>query len=127
MKATTRFMKSFGFYSFATVLLRRGSTAAEWAGFLPTMTRGRMFNPRFSPAQLTNISAALEKYFGPDAPYLGPDAEAPKLDQVKHTDISDAALNATIREYTPPSPGVMSHSIMVDSNDIALFSEYDNQ
>lgn len=116
-----------GCHSFATVMLRRGSTAAEWAGFLPTMTRGRMNNPRFDAPRLAAISQALEKFFGPDAAYLGPNADSPKMEQVKHTDVSDAALNATIREYTIPSPGAMSHSIMVDSNDIAWFSEYDYQ
>jgi streptogramin lyase len=86
-----------------------------------------MFNPRFTPEQLNFLGQALEKYFGPDAPYFGPDADAPKMSQVKHAEMSDAALRATIREYTIPSPGAMSHSIMVDANDNAWFSEYDNQ
>jgi streptogramin lyase len=127
--AETRFIKSqcLSCHSFATVMMRRGSTAEEWKGFLPAMTRGRMFNPRFTPEQLNFLGQALEKYFGPDAPYFGPDADAPKMSQVKHAEMSDAALRATIREYTIPSPGAMSHSIMVDANDNAWFSEYDNQ
>lgn len=125
----TRLIKAncLGCHSFATVLLMRGSRANIWKAFLPTMTRGRMSNPQFTPAQLTAISAALEKYFGPDAPYFGPNAAPPALDQVKHAEISDAALGATIREYTPPSTVAMSHSIMVDANDVAWFSEYDYQ
>src|SRR6266853_1351563 len=53
------------------IMHKRGFTAGEWDSFMPTMTRGKVIPPRSSPA----ITAALEKYFGPDAAYFGPDAD----------------------------------------------------
>jgi Carboxypeptidase regulatory-like domain len=94
-------------HNFDTIIKRRGSTSAQWQEFLPNMTGGRkMFQPQYSPAQLGALGSALEKYFGPDAPYFGPDSEAPTAEQVKHADISDAALKATYREYKVPTPDV---------------------
>jgi virginiamycin B lyase len=114
-------------HSFATILNRRGSTAAEWKSFLPQMVRDRMFQPDFSPEQLDLLSASLEKYFGPSARYFGPNSEPPAPDKVKHADLSDKALQATVREYTVPVPGVFVHSLSVDSQDSVWFSEYDYQ
>ena len=126
----TRMIRSTcgGCHSFDTIIRRRGSTADQWQGFLPTMTAGRMFQPVFSPQQLAALGPALEKYFGPDATFFGPDADAPTPEQVKHTSLSDAALNATVTEYRVPTPGVWVHSVAVDpTRDIAWFSEYDFQ
>lgn len=116
-------------HNFDTILRRRGATSAEWQDFLPAMTGGRkMFQPMFAPEQLAALGPALEKYFGPDAPYLGPDSEPPAAEQIKHADISDAALKATIREYKVPGSDVWVHSMAVDpSRGIAWFSEYDYQ
>ena len=91
---------------------------------MPTMTRGKVVPPNYPPPEMAVMAALLEKYSGPDAPYFGPDADPPSPEQLKHVDISDAALNATVCEYTIPTglPS-MPHSIMVDGNDDAWFSE----
>ena len=106
------------------IMHKSGFTALEWQGFIPTMTRGKVLPPSLRPSEMAAVSAALEKYFGPDAPYFGPDADPPKPEQLKHVDIPDEALNATVREYTIPTglPS-MPHSIMVDTHDDAWFSE----
>jgi virginiamycin B lyase len=127
-------------HSFQRVALKRGYTAAEWMAFIPTMPKGRLpFNPPgsgphedfatltakdFATPAMVSLSQALEKYFGPDSPYLGPDADPPKAEQVQHADPSDAVLRATVREYSIPT-GLesMPHSIMIDSRDDAWFSE----
>jgi len=116
-------------HNFDTIIKRRGSTSAQWQEFLPTMTGARkMFQPQYSPEQLAALGAALEKYFGPDAPYFGPDSEAPTTEQIKHTELSDAALKATYREYKVPTPDVWVHSVAVDpARNIAWFAEYDYQ
>jgi streptogramin lyase len=101
--------------------LRRGSTAEQWRDFLPTMTRGRFpvamdpkQNPGTSQAKFVFLTNALAKYFGPDAPFFGPDSDPPTLDQIKHPTLSDAALSATIREFEIPTPMPMAHSMSVD-------------
>jgi streptogramin lyase len=110
-------------HSFGHIQLKSGYTAAEWAAFIPTMTAGRLASPVFTPAGLTAVTQALEKYFGPDAPYLSPDADPPKPQQVQHADLSDAVLNATIHEYAIPGGLIsMPHSILVDKQDDAWFS-----
>jgi virginiamycin B lyase len=116
-------------HNFDRIIKRRGSTSAQWQEFLPTMTGGRkMFQPKYSPEQLGALGAALEKYFGPDAQFLGPDSEPPAASQVKHATISDAALKATYREYKVPTSEAWVHSVAVDpTRDIAWFSEYDYQ
>ena len=90
-------------HGFSHLLLRRGYTAAEWSAFLPEMTHGRRTQPVYGPEKLAALSAALEKYFGPNSPYFGPDADPPTPQQLKHPAISDAVLKATIREFTPPA------------------------
>jgi len=114
-------------HNFDTIIKRRGSTSEQWQEFLPAMTGDRqMFQPKFSPEQLAALGAALEKYFGPDAPYFGTDSDAPTADQIKHATISDAALKASYREYRVPTSEAWVHSVAVDSTrDIAWFSEYD--
>ena len=78
--AQTRLIRSscISCHNFDTIIRRRGNTSAEWQGFLPTMTGDRkMSQPSYTPEQLAALGAALEKYFGPDAPYIGPDSEPP--------------------------------------------------
>src|SRR6266404_3796516 len=114
-------------HSFPTLLNRRGSTAAEWKAFLPGMTRDTMGQPyaNSNDATLTVISNALEKYFGPDSPYFGPDADPPSPNQVKHVDLSDDALRATVVEYDTPTAGSMPHSIEIDTKaNVAWCAEY---
>jgi len=113
-------------HSFPTVLHRRGGTASEWKGFLPAMTRGAADEPfaDSSPTTLDAISVALAKYFGPDSPYFGPDADPPDLNNVKHVDLSDEALSATVVEFTVPTAIARPHSIEIDSKtNTAWFAE----
>ena len=111
----------FGCHSMGHIILHRGSTAKEWQDFLPTMTRGRYpvvidpkQNPNATQEKFVALTEALGKYFGPDSPYLSPDADPPTQEQIKHADLSDAALSATIREYVIPTPMPMAHSMSVD-------------
>ena len=121
--AETRLIQAecYNCHSMEHLSLRRGSTAKQWQDFLPTMTRGRLpvaidpkQNPGTSQAEFVALTEALGKYFGPDSPYLSPDADPLTPDQVKHANISDAALSATIREYEIPTPMPMAHSMSVD-------------
>ncbi len=114
-------------HNFDTIIKRRGNTSEQWQEFLPNMTGDRqMFQPKFSPEQLGALGAALEKYFGPDAPYFGPDSDPPTAEQIKHAGLSDAALKATYREYRVPTSEAWVHSVAVDpTRDIAWFAEYD--
>ncbi|HEV2521856.1 MAG TPA: carboxypeptidase regulatory-like domain-containing protein [Candidatus Acidoferrales bacterium] len=114
-------------HNFDTIIKRRGNDSDQWQQFLPAMTGDRqMFQPQFSPEQLAALGAALEKYFGPNAPYFGADSDAPTVEQIKHANVSDAALKATYREYRVPTSGAWVHSVTVDaSRNIAWFAEYD--
>jgi streptogramin lyase len=121
--AETRLIQSecYNCHSMGHLILHRGSTAKEWRDFLPTMTRGRVpvaadpkQNPNTTQEKFVALTEALGKYFGPDSPYLSPDADPPTLAQIKHADISDAALSGTIREYVIPTPMPMAHSMSVD-------------
>ena len=127
--AETRMIRStcISCHNFDTIIKRRGNDSAQWQEFLPAMTGDRqMFQPEFSPPQLAALGAALEKYFGPNAPYFGPDSDPPTAEQIKHANLSDAALKATYREYKVPTSGAWVHSVTVDaSRDIAWFAEYD--
>jgi streptogramin lyase len=110
-------------HSFAYLQHKSGYTAAEWAAFIPTMTGGRLASPVFTPAGLTAVTQALEKYFGPDSPYTGPNADPLKPEQVSHADLSDAVLNATFHEYMIPGGLTsMPHSILADKEGDAWFS-----
>jgi streptogramin lyase len=113
-------------HALGTVMRRRGNTAADWQDFLPTMTKGRLPQPHFSPARLAALGEALEKYFGPSAPFLGPDSDPPKPEQVKHAITSDLALKATITEYRVPTPGAMPNSVMIDAKDRPWWGEFDS-
>jgi streptogramin lyase len=121
--AETRLIQAecFGCHSMGHIILHRGSTAKEWQDFLPTMTRGRYpvvidpkQNPNATQEKFVALTEALGKYFGPDSPYLSPDADPPTQEQIKHAELSDAALSATIREYVIPTPMPMAHSMSVD-------------
>jgi streptogramin lyase len=81
------------------------------------MTRGSTDEPfaRATPAELDAMSAALAKYFGPDSPYLSPDADASELmANVKHVGPSDAALSSTVIQYDVPTKVSRPHSIEID-------------
>ena len=109
------------------IVRHRGDTSDKWQAFLPTMTGDRqMFQPKYSPEQLGALGGALEKYFGPNAAYTGPDSDPPTAQQIKHANVSDAALRATYREYGVPTSEAWIHSVAVDpTRDIAWFAEYD--
>ena len=115
-----------GCHGFATVLGKRGMTAPLWQAFLPAMTQ-RKFGRNLGFENRERVAAfagALGKFFGPGG-VVGPNAKA-DLSKVTHTPVSDAALRATITEYTIPTPGAMAHSILVDSaRGTVWFSEYD--
>ena len=111
-------------HTFNTIMVRKGYTAEQWADFIPNMNK-RTVNPHYTPELLVGLSKALEKHFGPNSPYFGEDAAPPKPEQVRHVEISDAALNATIIEYKLPTGRAMPHSITIDAKGIAWFSEYD--
>ncbi len=121
--AETRLIQSecYNCHSMQHFTVRRGSTAKEWQDFLPTMTRGRYpvvidpkQNPNATQEKFIALTEALGKYFGPDSPYLSPDSDPPTLEQIKHANLSVAALSATIREYEIPTPMPMAHSMSVD-------------
>ena len=117
-----------GCHNLDTIIHKRGMNSDQWQSFIQNMTQDRMPQPVSSPRQLTELGSMLEKYFGPDARYLGPNADPPSLDEIKHAPISDMALTATVREYKIPTAGAFAHSMTVDAiRDIAWFSEYDNQ
>jgi streptogramin lyase len=124
--ATTKFITAacVTCHSFGTIRRRSGYTASEWQSFIPVMTLGRLPTPNFPPLILNALTQALEKDFGPRALYFGPDSDPPTPQQVKHADLSDAVLSATIREYTiPTGPDSMPHSILVDTHGDAWFGE----
>jgi len=113
-------------HAFATVIHRRGSTAEEWREFLPGMARGSSDEPfgNTPPATLDALSAALGTAFGPDSPQFGTDADAKSWANVKHLDLSDDALRATIVEYKIAKVTSRPHSIEVDAkNNTAWFAE----
>ncbi len=114
-------------HSFPTIIHRRGETAEEWRAFLPNMVRGKMAE-RFAGAsseELDGLSAALAKYFGPDSPYFGADADTSQImKNVKHLEPSDEALASTIIQYDVPTKDVLAHSIEVDTKtNVAWFGE----
>jgi streptogramin lyase len=124
----TRYLKKtcVSCHDLSWVMHHRGFTASEWKDFLPTMTQGKRGNPTFTPEQLVGISTTLEKYFGPSARYLGPDADPPTLQQLKHSQVADEVLKSTITEYRIPTGfDALAHSIQVDpyNNNDVWFSE----
>ena len=112
-------------HDFSVVLQRHGMTSAEWQSFLPNMPGGRRAPRNWSPAEMADLGAALEKYFGPNAKYFGPEATPPTKEQVNHPTLSPAVLKATFREYDIPT-GVQAvpHTIFLDhESKTAWFSE----
>ena len=113
-------------HSFPTILHMRGLTAAKWKSFLPSMVRGSTSEPmaNASPAALDEISAALEKYFGPDSPYIGPHAGPIDPGRIHHVDLSDEALRATVVEFDVPTKNAKPHSIEIENRtNVAWFGE----
>jgi streptogramin lyase len=106
-------------HNFSWIMRRRGQTADEWASFIPVMggPGHKFITPQFSPEKLKDISMSLEKIFGPDSPL-------PTKEHVKHVPISDEALNATIRMYTPPTANI-DHSLSVGPDGRVWFTEFD--
>ncbi len=107
-----------GCHNFTWIMRRKGQTAAEWQDFIPNMSPRHYFvTPNLSPDQLKDISVSLEKYFGPDSP-------VPAKEKVHHVEISDEALNSTIRMFTPPTRNA-AHSVNVGANGKVWFTEFD--
>jgi streptogramin lyase len=110
-------------------LKRAGMPSSAWVAFLPLMTVHRWgSNQGFRPEWAATFGAGLDHVFGPDG-FLGPKAN-PDFSKVKYTPPKDAALKATITEYTIPSPttspGAMPHSVRVDDNTgIVWLADYD--
>jgi virginiamycin B lyase len=114
-----------------------GMTASAWQLFLPRMTLKRHWDNPYSGGKfmgsgtpptdyddrLSDLSEGLEKYFGPNSLYFSPNSEPPKLDQIKHPPLTEAALKATVHEFDIPTRDVGAHSIMTDSEGNAWFSE----
>ena len=106
-------------HNFSWIMRRRGQTAAQWGEFIPQMSPRQLFvTPKLSPDELKDISVSLEKIFGPDSPL-------PTKEQVHHVEVSDEALNATFRLYTPPTH-IIAHSLVVAPNGLVWFTEQDN-
>jgi streptogramin lyase len=105
---------------------RSGMPVEAWRGFLPHMSGYRWGVNFFSDQHSALVAPWVAELFGPDGT-MGPNAH-PDYSKVKHTPIRDAALKATITEYTIPSRGAQPHSIRVDTaTDMVWFSDYDSQ
>ncbi len=103
-------------HNFSWIMRRSGMTAEEWKQFIPKMGT-IFFIPNLSPEKLTDISASLEKVFGPDSP-------VPTQEQVHHVDISDEALHATFRYFTAPTRN-FTHSLSIGADGKVWFTEFD--
>lgn len=103
-------------HNFSWIMRRRGQTAEEWSQFIPRMGT-LFFIPELSPEKLTDISASLEKVFGPDS-------LAPTKEQVHHVEIGDEALHATFRYYTAPTRN-LTHSLSIGADGKVWFTEFD--
>jgi streptogramin lyase len=107
-----------------------GTPASAWVAFLPYMTMHRWGTSFFPPALAATFGPALAEMFGPKG-ILSPEAH-PDFSKVKYTPLKDAALRATITEWTIPSPAApdsaaMPHSVRVDDrNGMAVWwADYD--
>jgi streptogramin lyase len=103
-------------HTFSFIIKNRGMAAPQWASKILNMG-DRFAVPKVSQEHAAQIGAILEKYFGPNSP-------VPAQDRVSHPEISDAALHATIREYTPPTKS-MIHSIKPGLDGQVWFTEVD--
>ncbi len=119
------FLECSGCHGFESIMSMAGMPETAWAGFLSYMTINRWGAlVGYAPEQAVNAAPRIAKIFGPEG-VLGPNGK-PDYSKIKYTPLQDAALKATITEYTVPSPGAMVHSVTVDdSNGIVWFSEYD--
>jgi len=103
-------------HNLSWIARNRGKSAEEWTAKVKMM--GAAFvTPGLSDAQAEKMGTILEKYFGPSS-------EPPIREQVKHPAISEAALQATFREYKAPTKSYI-HSIVPDSNGHVWFAEFD--
>jgi streptogramin lyase len=112
-------------HDFSVVIRRRGMTSDEWQSFLPNMPGGRRAARNYSPQESADLGAALERFFGPQSKYFGPDQDPPTQEQINHPAVAPAVLKATFREYSIPT-GVQAvpHTIFLDQDaKTAWFSE----
>jgi len=102
-----------GCHGYTFPMRHAGWKAEDFAAFLPTM-RHRITDEKgyTNAAELKDLSLSLEKIFGPDGMW-GPDRQ-PDLSKITRTEMKDAALKATIKEWTIPTPTI-AHSTAVDA------------
>lgn len=105
-----------GCHSFNPIINIRGLTAAQWRALIKNMGTSFII-PQLPEPRLVYTSKVLEKHFGPNSP-------TPRRDQVQPPVISDAALQATYREYVIPTQS-KPHSLTADSKGNIWFTEYD--
>ena len=113
-------------HGFTYPMRHAGWEAKDWADFLPHMNDRRLgvCVSCGSAATMPDLSHALETIFGPDGMW-GPDMAPPDLSKVQRTEMTDAALKATIKEWTVPTPS-MVHSVTTDpKTGMIWFGEYD--
>jgi virginiamycin B lyase len=94
-----------GCHNYSNFVRNLGASSAEFQAKVAVMGEGICCGDYFRAEALERVPV-LEKYFGPNA-------SLPTREQVHHVEISDGALNSTIKEYTPPTPSYV-HSITVD-------------
>ena len=119
-------------HNLSYVFRRKGLTAPMWTNLVQYMgefgdlLRGKpggipggasMF--RATPEMAAKMGSILVKYFGPNSP-------VPTRDQVRHPNISDAALRSTFREYKAPARAYI-HSVMPDSDGKYVWFTYFGQ
>jgi streptogramin lyase len=112
-------------HGFTMPMRHAGWVAKDWVDFIPKMEVRRLGRTgNWSPDAIAELGHSLETFFGPNGMW-GPDAKPPDLSKVKHTELKDEALKATIKEWTIPTPA-MAHSVTVDNKSgLVWFGEYD--
>jgi virginiamycin B lyase len=103
-------------HNFSWIERRRGMTAEQWRQFFPNMGTSFMI-PKLSADKMADISVSLEKVFGPESPI-------PTKEQVQHLKLSDEALHATFRYFTPPTKNY-THSLSIAPDGKVWFTELD--
>jgi virginiamycin B lyase len=103
-------------HNFSWIVRRRGMNAEQWKEFMPSMGTSFMI-PKLSPEKLDAVTASLAKIFGPDSPI-------PTKESVQHVTVSDEALHATFRNFTPPTRN-FTHSLNIASDGKVYFTELD--
>jgi streptogramin lyase len=115
-------------HSLDLLLGRRGHTAEQWKAYLetPQMLQRMGKDMRMSPLRWDVLTKELERLFGPDAEYFGPDAEPPARELAKHPDMAPEVAKATFHEYRVPDwTWTMTHSLKVDANGEVWLAGYD--